>query len=246
MPTPYQRSVQNSQNFLNWMRPEELHNAIDTGQVKCPNPKCPYVLNDQDYQYIQQDHGWFVCPNCHMSFLMEEDPREGPGGYTRAQGISMTQMGQIGEQIVLQLGQIPTMGKVIKYYGNDVYNNPLDFQIGPYGVEVKTIHSEATPRFKLTGGGPNRNRSEAIAAMNQFCQEYNLKPGMVGVRLNFYTDEADIFAREGFADTFVGSANMPHVGTVNFKSLNPYRDPSQVPPPSEMPNDEDPDQDIPF
>lgn len=232
-------------NYLNEIYPNEIHNVGGD----CPNPKCDYQLTPQDYQNIQMDHGWFVCPKCGMSFNMYYDTGATgqPGGYTRAVGLSMTQMGQIGEQVVAQMGEVPTMGKIIQYYGETLYFNPIDFQIGPYGVEVKTIHSEAaTQRFKITGGG-TRSRQDAINGMVDFCIAHDLKPGLVGVRLNFYTDVADIFARQGIADTWIGSRNMPHVASVNFKSLNPYKDPSEVPPPGEMPDDDQStDADIPF
>jgi hypothetical protein len=68
------------------------------------------------------------------------------------------------------------------------------------------------------------------------------------VRLNFYTDKADIFFREGLTDTWIGNAQLMHVATVDFTNLNPFKNPSDVPPASELPDDDStpPVDDIPF
>jgi len=135
------------------------------------------------------------------------------------------------------------VGQVITHYGATSLTNPIDFHIGPYGVEVKTNHSESTPRFKLTGGG-SRSRAEAIQTMIAFCSQQKLIPAMIGVRLNFYTDKADIFFRQGLADTWIGSSSLQHVATVDFTNLNPYKTPSEVPSPQDLPDESD--SDIPF
>jgi hypothetical protein len=218
--------------YMKGIYPNEIHNAGGD----CPNPKCNYVFTPEDREEIDQEQGWFTCPQCHMTYNLFEIGAAGQGGYTRAQILTMTQMGQIGEQVIQQMGSIPNVGKVLENYGVEVYNNPIDFHIGPYGCEVKTIHSEATPRFKLTGGGA-RSRQDAIQAAVSFCNHKGLIPALVGVRLNFYTDVADIFFRQGLKDTWIGDSN--HVGSTNFANLNPFKDPSTVPTPSELPNDDD-------
>lgn len=224
--------------YMKGVYPDEIHNIGGD----CPNPKCNYVFTPEDRSDIDMSDGWFTCPQCHMTYNLYDIGEPGKGGYTRAQILTMTQMGQIGEEIINQMGSVPNVGQVLEYYGADLYNNPIDFHIGPYGCEVKTIHSEAIPRFKLIGGSPERTRQESIQAAITFCNQKGLIPAIMGVRLNFYTDVADIFFRQGLKDTWIGATN--HVGTTNFASLNPFKDPSTVPPPSELPNDSD--SDIPF
>jgi hypothetical protein len=222
-----------AQRILNGLHPVEEHNAGGD----CMNPRCDYQFTEQDWSDIGMMSGWFTCPKCNYTYNYL-DPNYAtfatPGGRTRS-GLTLSEMGDLGEKIIARMGSIPTAGQVIHIYPE--YNNPIDGIVGRYGVEIKTIHSEAQPRFKLAGGATNRQRKTL------YCQEKNLVPGMIGVRLNFYTSKADIFFRQGMADTWIGSSNMPHVATVDFRDINPFPDPSEVPPPSEMPDD---DSDIPF
>jgi hypothetical protein len=48
----------------------------------------------------------------------------------------------------------------------------------------------------------------------------------VGVRLNFYTDAADVFFRPGLTDTWIGNSQMRHVATLDFSKLNPFLAPT--------------------
>lgn len=133
----------------------------------------------------------------------------------------MTQQGQLGEQIVKRLGTLPS-GDITHHFA-DEYNNPVDFithdeQDNPWGIEVKTIHSQAQPRFKM--GDANEVRDK-----RNYCAENGLRPGLCGVRLNYYTNKADVFFRPQFTDPYYSDKNMTHVGTVDFSDLNPFRDP---------------------
>lgn len=47
------------------------------------------------------------------------------------------------------MGQLPGVGTITTIF--ELKNNPIDAIIGSYGVEIKTNHSEAQPRFKLGG-----------------------------------------------------------------------------------------------
>ena len=219
-------------NYLNELHPDEVHNAGGD----CPNPRCDYHFTPQDYQNIQDDKGWFQCPKCGETYNLQMEQR------TRALGLTSTQMGQVGENLIASLGSIPGVGQVMEHYGATLYNNPIDFHIGPYGVEVKSTHSEASPRFKLSSKGMG-SRQEAIQTATAYCNQRGLIPALLGVRLNFYTSEADLFFRQSLQDMW--ATQQFYIDTVNFASLNPYKDPSQVPPPSEMGSD-DPDSDIPW
>lgn len=231
---PYQQSLLSAQRYINSLYPNEEHNAGGD----CMNPRCDYVFTPQDWKDIEMASGWFTCPKCGYTYNYLDPDYSGwsqPGGRTRS-GLTLAQMGSLGENVVESMAEVPSLGKVIQIIPD--YKFPIDAIIGAHGVEIKTIHSEAQPRFKI--GGPSVGGVSARASKIRYCEAHNLIPAMVGVRLNFYTSKADVFARIGMADTWIGSVNMPLVATVPF--ANPFPDPSEVPPPSELPDDDD----IPF
>src|SRR6185437_11434433 len=99
-------------------------------------------------------------------------------------------MGDIGEKIVENMGTIPELGN-ISWIAHS-YNFPIDMIAGDFGVEIKTNHSESQARFKLGGGNNPEGSAYTLKAKLQYVQSENLRPALVGVRLNFYTDKADI------------------------------------------------------
>lgn len=231
-------NMERAQRTFQEMYPDEVHNVGGD----CINPKCDYLFNDADWKDITMGGGWWTCHKCGFTYNYydEADDNFGwgwnrPGGQTRA-GLTMDQLGAIGESVVAQLGEIEGVGKIIESHAFKGF--PIDFTIGQYGVEVKTNHSEAQARFKLGG-------KEERQAKIRHCNENNLKPGIVGVRLNFYTDKADVYFREGFTDTWIGNPKLRHVATVDFSALNPFKHPEDVPPANMLPDD-DADSDIPF
>lgn len=221
--------------YLKNLNPNEIHNAGGS----CINPKCDYQFTPDDKDSIAAFDGVFTCPKCDRTYDYYYASEN--GGFTHA-GITMRQMGQIGEKIIARMGSIPLVGEIT--WQSQDYFSPLDFIIGPYGVEVKTNHSEATPRFKLGGAFERQQKIKMV-------QDLELKPGFLGVRLNFYTDKADIFFRPQFTDTWIGNPEMPHVAKVDFTEFNPYKTPSEVPPGNRLPDDDSTpaigdDSDIPF
>lgn len=143
--------------------------------------------------------GWFVCPKCGWGYnYFDQDIRQ-----TTKVGLTLDQMGNLGEEIVGRMGEIPGVGPISIMYG--LKNHPIDAVIGSYGVEIKTNHSEAQARFKMGGENifiPELGRAvRPKAAKEYYCQQNGLVPALIGVRLNFYTDKADIFFREGMTDT---------------------------------------------
>lgn len=225
-------NLQAARRWLDAKYPTEIHSAGGD----CINPKCDYEFTDADKTEIVDSSGWFICPQCDYSYnYLDEayntyDWQGRPtGGWTRA-GITMDEMGGIGEEIVARLGAIEGVGQIIERHPTKQF--PVDFTIGRYACEVKTNHSEAQPRFKL-GGKAEVQEKAAWAAQN------GLVPALVGVRLNFYTDKADVFFREGLTDTWIGNEKLRWITQVSFKDLNPFRSDEDVPPALYLPEDDE-------
>lgn len=223
--------------------PNEQH-TVDP-EAHCINPKCGYHFTPEDEQQIRQNRGEFTCPQCgftqnvfgHAPTYMSDDPDAwydlqdsgqlpttqmrpaNPGGTTRS-GLTLEQMGHIGEEVVLRMGELPGIGPIVK--ASEDYNFPIDAivesQKGKFGCEIKTNHSQAQERFKVGG---KEERLEKI----KYCLANGLKPALIGVRLNFFTDKAYIFFREGLTDTWIGNQQMIHVATLDFADLNPFKSP---------------------
>jgi hypothetical protein len=246
------RNYNRAQGILQTMYPNEEHNVGGD----CPNPKCPYTFTPQDHLDIKRLGGWFDCPNCGSEYNLYDDAYNGydskPGGYTRAQGLTTGEMGLIGENIVAKLGSIEGVGQIIQRLGQGGGPHAsVDFIIGPYGVEVKTNHSESQPRFKIGGErvmGAN-GKVSARQAKIEYCQQNNLIPAILGVRLNFRTDMAGIWFRPQMTDSWIGNEGLQHIADVNFAEFNPFRNPEDVPPDGYLPEDDEqgaPYDDIPF
>lgn len=207
--------------------PDEQHEAPHSGN--CMNPKCHHSFTPQEAHDAEFNRGWIKCPVCgfEQNIVPDMDPNtkvwtaEGlnPGGITRS-GLTLDQMGALGEQIVLRLGELPGIGTIEP--ASDQKKFPIDAiittQKGKLGVEIKTNHSQARQRFKVGGA---KERQEKII----YCATHGMKPALVGVRLNFYTNQAYVFFREGLTDTWIGNQKMTHVGTYDFEDINPFRSP---------------------
>jgi len=228
-----QRGQLNAQRFLNGLYPNEVHGL----EGDCINPKCDYQFTQADRNEIAWSDGWFTCPKCDWTYNYYQDFIPGQGGYTKS-GLTMTQMGDIGETLIERMGNVPPLGAVT-WVSSD-YNFPIDAIIGDHGGEIKTNHSSAQPRFKISGKVEiNGQTMPGRQGKYLYCEQNHLLPALVGVRLNFYTDKADVFVQpNGFKDTWIGSGSLVHAGTVDFTDLNPYKRPEDVPPANDLPQDD--------
>ncbi len=217
-----------AQQFIQTLYPNEIHGL----EGHCVNPKCDYNFTPQDIQEMEFNGGWIECPKCG-TVQNPMDERK-----TNRVGLTPGEMGQIGENIVQGMGSIPLLGRIT--WVSNMVNFPIDMIAGEYGVEVKTNHSEAQPRFKLGGSGL-LGRQGTQQGKLRYVESEGLRPALVGVRLNFYTDKADIFVRpDSFTDTWIGQSSLEHVATVDFSQFNPFKNPEDVP--QNLPDDDD----IPF
>jgi len=129
--------------------------------------------------------------------------------------------GGVGTEEIVKRARMLPCGPIVQDLNAIMMKPPVDFQAGSegryWGIEVKANHALAAPRFKVSGSPAKRQR------MIQFCQERGWRQGFCGVRLNFYTSKADVFFREGFTDTWLGTDMMQYVGEFDFADLNPFR-----------------------
>jgi hypothetical protein len=215
----------------------------------CANPYCDYEMGDQDWQDIGYGEGQWQCPNCGFDQIIPTgDPSGGPTS-TRS-GMDTKTMGQLGEEVARQAirdGALPQLGP-LRWQSPD-YNDPIDMVVGGNALEVKTLHSESFPRFKMGPSRSSRSRANTIKAKVERTRELSaalgtpLSEGTLGVRLNFYTGRADFFYATEFRDRMMTA--MTHLGEYDFSKLNPFRDhvPGDLPQQGATEPDED---DIPF
>jgi hypothetical protein len=203
----------------------------------CPNPYCNYDLTPQDYEDAEMHGGDFECPNCGWTFNVGADlwgDDQSQRDRTRA-GMTPAEMGKIGEDSVKQWakesGEIPGVGQIL--WESPDYNDPIDLVAGDFAIEVKSLHSESFPRYKIAADpGSGARRADVIKGkinrMNQLAQHLGkpLYPAMIGVRLNFYTNRADFFFQTEYKDRLMTA--MQHIGSTDFSSLNPFKRPEDI------------------
>ena len=226
---PARPSVMDS--YLQELAPNEQFEVPHEGG-HCVNPKCRMQFDDS----MLDMSGDITCPNCGTQNNVWSIYDQ-PGGTTRA-GLTPTAMGQIGEKVIEEMHEIPGVGTIA--WMHDTYTSPIDCivesQRGKFGCEIKTNHAQSQEQFKL---GDRAERTGKI----KYCLENGLKPALIGVRLNFYTDLAYVFFREGMSDTWYSNQKMMHVATINFAHLNPFKSPDPAARHTEIENAHLPDSD---
>ena len=120
----------------------------------CMSPYCNYEFTPEDYQKAWGDK--LTCPLCgYTNNLYEmEKPIGEPGGTTRA-GLTLKEMGDIGENLIFRLGELPGVGTITP--ASDAYNWAIDAIVeapqGKFGCEIKTNHAQPLDSLILTPAG---------------------------------------------------------------------------------------------
>lgn len=188
---------------------DTVRSLKDKGYWQCPGKtpngrQCDFWLSPSGKHKVESHNGYFTCPHCHRTYdLLEELPFHGvtdgqfePGGSTRI-GIPLADQGQIGENIVAEMGEIPGYGPIVWWHpGGANSNAPLDGATKDWGIEVKTINYDAIHhRFNPGGEGPTSRHN--IEAKNREAERMGLK-GILGilVLLDYRRDKADIYVKE--------------------------------------------------
>src|ERR1039457_6705529 len=137
--------------------PQQIQQLEAAGWWKCPGKlntgkPCNFWLNPQTKQRVENSSGYVTCPRCHRTTnLMEHLPWHGPqdpiefdpGGTTKI-GIPLNDQGQIGENLVAGMKEIPGYGPITWWHpGGAGMQSPLDGATSDWGIEVKTIGYDA-------------------------------------------------------------------------------------------------------
>jgi hypothetical protein len=223
----------------------QMQQLQQQGYMKCPNPKCGFMINPQTLASIKKSSGYFTCPKCRQSYdLMNELPwhgvTDGPeefssGGGTRI-GIPMADQAQIGESLVAGLKDLPGYGPITWVHpGGSISQSPLDMATKDWGIEVKTLGYDSLHHRFIPG------RVQEKEDKNNMAAEMGLK-GILAilVLLDYRRDVADIYGSEmpletGGVKTFRKHTGQKLITEVPFK--NPYKDPNNPSPQGYNAND---------
>src|SRR5690606_5728259 len=129
------------------------------GYLKCRNPTCNWWISPEELSDMEGEGFFFSCPNCKLTYPLmdptplwinsgqiEGTPYENPEGYIPGVanrnyetlgGLTRRQQGQIAEQIVQELREIPGYGPITGWSEN--YNDPIDGGAGEWAIEVKAL-----------------------------------------------------------------------------------------------------------
>ena len=198
--------------------PQQLHAA---GWMDCP--VChQFWLSPENKAQIEAHSGYFTCPKCKRTSNLlynlpwhgaeEEDyyPKGKTGGGT-AVGIPMSDIGQIAENVVRHMGNIPGYGPIVWWHGSATDQSPLDGATQEWGIEVKGQAYDASYHAWHPGDQIEAQKKNAQA------QEMGLK-GVLGVYvlLNFRSDTADVYAKAMPLETWFAQPGRPKQGVVQW------------------------------
>jgi hypothetical protein len=189
--------------------PQEQQQFEQAGWIKCRNPVCNYFLSDEEFQDMENNGHYFSCPNCKLTYpLLDPTPFNIQGGavegnpnpgyevegikgrdYETMVGLTMKQQGDIAEELVKGLKEIPGVGPIT--WWSDTYNDPIDGGAGEWGIEVKALCIDVK-NHRFIPGAPKRKEQMVARA-----QELGFK-GILGILvvLDYRRSVADIYLKE--------------------------------------------------
>ncbi len=187
---------------------------------------CPYWLSPQTVASVEQAGGYYTCPTCRMSFdLLEHLPWHGvteenhdreqfeAGGTTRI-GLGLTDQGQIGEDLIRDMGQLPGYGPITWWHeGTAGTPSPLDGATAEWGIEVKTLGYDARHHRFIPGRTSEKQAKNAMAAQRGY-------KGVLGVLvlLDYRRSVADIYVKEMPLAAWSNGAGRTLAGVSSFRS----------------------------
>lgn len=212
--------------------PQQLHAA---GWMDCP--RCHnFWLSPENKAKVESAGGYFTCPKCRMTTdllhnlpwhgVTEPDhyPKGNTGGGT-AIGLPMADVGQIAENIVHKMGEIPGYGPIVWWHpGQAAANAPLDAATAEWGIEIKAIVYDSASHFWHPGSGTE------VAAKNEAARQMGLQ-GVLGIAvvLNFRNDTADVYVKPMPLEPWANSQGTSLSGAVKWHKRTGQKIASNVP-----------------
>jgi putative nucleotidyltransferase with HDIG domain len=233
---------------------DEAQNLEAQGYHKCGNQLCQFYIDPRVLEEVERyGEGRFQCPHCGLNqdllAAIGQHPDEfSPGGATHS-GLKLGEFGQIGEDLIESLGVIPGYGQIVWWHqGGAPSNSYLDGATAEWGVEVKTINSEAKNLRFIVRPIDRGTKLQAAADPSWFNESLGDESlaealprlklhGVLGllVILDMATSKADIYAREFPLQSDVATQQLTgikHFRTQNAKLIlegvpfpNPLEDP---------------------
>lgn len=244
--------------------PDVAENAKAAGYIKCNNPSCDFWISPEAQHAVERAGGYYTCPNykCKQtSNLIHELPwmrsgyenYDGPyQGGTNNSGLNVSEVGQLGEDVVSHLKELPGYGPITWWHSSGVTDpSPVDGATKDWAIEVKTLLADSKHHRFIPGGNRSNvtgtrfekeDKNEAAAQMG--------KQGILGllVILDMRRSVADIYAKEMPIAGWTNSTGRQINGVAAFRNTNaehliaevpfknPYMDPSHPAPQNpEMP-----------
>lgn len=217
-----QNSSFGGQGVLSFDR-DERNALANAGFTDCAHPGCgfmhsPGLANSQ------------TCPNCGISPDQASDLTNGmyamsqvPGGSTRS-GLSLREQGDIGENLIQKLGEIPGYGKITWWHDQGGQNyGPLDGATGEWGIEVRSYNVDNSAlQFNISPDEKIRK--------NQAAAEAGYKGILaVVVALDFRRSLADIYVRPFTLEPWGTYRGQPRSGIGFYRPSDKYRLMEEVP-----------------
>lgn len=246
--------------------PELAQDSQAAGFQKCHNGSCDFWISPEAQTSVEKSGGYYSCPRCLKSYnMMYELPWSHPDAgdnydptRTSPSGLTVTEVGDIGEKLVEGLKQLPGYGPITWWHSGGVTGaSPLDGATKDWGIEVKTILADALHHRFIAGG--NRPRAGETYPEKEMKNKEAEKMGKLGVLgllviLDMRRSVADIYAKEMPLAGWTNSTGRQINGVAHFRSnsanhllaevpfKNPYMDPSHPAPqsPETSPKDEIP------
>jgi tRNA nucleotidyltransferase (CCA-adding enzyme) len=219
------------------------------GFVKCRNPLCNFynapevshaylgIMDDIENGMgdpVQLEH---TCPWCGFKYNYAAVPgakannkKFAPGGGTVV-GLSLDDMGELGEQLVQQVGKTDLAGYGPILWWSKYKNSALDGMVQDWGIEVKAVNWNAENKRFIVAPKDRATKNQAAqdpkyfadilgdTELGELIDRMKIKPkGILGilVLLDFETSRADIYARE-FPLTTWYARGKPYKGVVHFR-----------------------------
>lgn len=189
--------------------PQERQQLDQAGYVPCYNARCDFMISPEIEEYVPPGQQFFfTCPRCGHTYDLNS--KVGVPGGMGTSGLDPTTAGDVAEQVVQSLGEIPGYGPILWWHkGRSQTPSAMDGAVAEWGVEVKSADAAAANQRANFGVDERQNKAQAASDASLWAQELGDESliaivgkmkwhGVLGVLvvLDFQTSTADVFVRE--------------------------------------------------